>query len=1203
MKLNKKRSISLLTALVLVISMLTVMVFPATAIETEADPYALVTGTVNEDGTITPDSNVTFFFAKQPADASANGFAYTYPGNNKTYYLHWDKNAKTMTANAVVSAITTPGNKWATDTTDSQPRDVVLVFAPGTYSHMNLNNTSDLKTKATDSDPKPEEMVNIHFLGAKAGVSPVSTDRSSKDAALQVKNRTNDAINESIIGGLWRFPRNANIIYDGFTTTGTGSLFTINASGVFSDVIVKNHYTTDLTTAYYNSSIVYMNNANQVTKLQYEDSYFDMELTAVTSTKYDGFVTNKLLFDNCVFINANNTYTSQKIACSPFYLSKANEYKDFLGEYATSPKYQITNSVFADWADTRVFQLALGLRSVDYAKGSIRFNFNGNKVFDCGKVDAASHIISITGADSQAKVVDVKMNVIDNLFSFSDVFAKGETDATYAISIGTFGLDGVSGSEMVVKNNTVTIPAGSEDVNGFISGTAYACQDWDVSDNVYQTDDGESLEIKYPFEHTLGELIIDKQPTATESGEGHFVCTKCGEEVFCAIDPGEAQIDDTIYTTLQDALSAAKAGDAVMLRSDVQQSAVIVCPDVTLDLNGCSLTADYVVGLKTSAIIDSSVDNTAKLIVDKKAAAMDQSNQGFIPVYDTNGYIFTTIGLTGRGKFTAADKYVFSPVFESFVHDALYAGKQNSGIEVIVRLKWKREGNYDGIQEFIYLDDKVQSVIDSYIAELSDYELAFKAEFCGKEAESDPNMEVNAVIRSAAGVEIDTSSTVFDEDNIVFSFGALSDTHVRHPDASVAEAEKFSQALELLKEQALINDSDGLDAITIAGDLTDMGRTNQADVLVDIVKDSGIDTAMLSLGNHDMYTIGSTTYDPALLPYYAETLGDIFTKNAVDMSMMDKDAYHCVVDGNHFIMLRPNPEDLKGNQNYFPFEQDVLDWLDATLKKITAADPTSYVFLVTHVPAYQTVYKTHLNWNNYVTKNLSSVIDKYPQVVMFSGHLHSTLVEERSIMQTKFTSVVSGATNSTGQRWDGTEEVENIKSKRGSILLVQIDGNGNLRLTRMFIHDGSMIKEPWEVSHPTADNAHLVKYSKATREAANVGPTLSGQLNAVATTTATETGFTATVDLSFAAGEDDDFVHHYQITATNLTTGEAKVFNRGSDFAAFSDSSMMLNEVAYSISLTCTEAAEYSIEVVAIDSWDVISDKISCNITVEPPQA
>ncbi len=215
--------------------------------------------------------------------------------------------------------------------------------------------------------------------------------------------------------------------------------------------------------------------------------------------------------------------------------------------------------------------------------------------------------------------------------------------------------------------------------------------------------------------------------------------------------PIEAKIENTPYATLEKALAAANPNDTVKLCKNLaEKDFLLVNSNVTLDLNGNTLTADHVVGLKGSAIIDGSDTSSGKLVVAKNCVALDKTNGGYLPVYENGAYKFTTIGM--RQVFSGS-KYLFSPTFESFVHDALAAGMDSSAVKVVVRVNWQGE-TYNAKQDFIYVDSFVKKVVESYgKTYANDYEYVFSAAL-KRMGEEVSTMSVSAVVISDTGVEV-----------------------------------------------------------------------------------------------------------------------------------------------------------------------------------------------------------------------------------------------------------------------------------------------------------------------------------------------------------------------------------------------------------------------------------------------------------------
>ncbi|MEG0663935.1 MAG: metallophosphoesterase, partial [Clostridia bacterium] len=109
-------------------------------------------------------------------------------------------------------------------------------------------------------------------------------------------------------------------------------------------------------------------------------------------------------------------------------------------------------------------------------------------------------------------------------------------------------------------------------------------------------------------------------------------------------------------------------------------------------------------------------------------------------------------------------------------------------------------------------------------------------------------MAVSSFAFSATAKENNLPAVNFDENNITLSFGALSDIHQNGSTNSLPE-KKFKSALEQLKAKT----HNKLDAIFVAGDLTDNGNVAQAQQFKKVYESVlGQDPTKLiyALGNH-----------------------------------------------------------------------------------------------------------------------------------------------------------------------------------------------------------------------------------------------------------------------------------------------------------------------------------------------------------------
>ena len=414
----------------------------------------------------------------------------------------------------------------------------------------------------------------------------------------------------------------------------------------------------------------------------------------------------------------------------------------------------------------------------------------------------------------------------------------------------------------------------------------------------------------------------------------------------------------------------------------------------------------------------------------------------------------------------------------------------------------------------------------------------------------------------------------FDESDIVFSLGAISDTHIGNGYGSEA---KFTKALAQLRDKASEQDTDGLDAIMVVGDLTDNNNGSLAVKYKDLyeqVLDPEKIPMIYTIGNHDINNPLNAVLDD---PYFAHDIDN-------DMRLVHE-CRHCVVDSTHILCISPI--------KYSPmsYEEVAVHWLDTTLASVTAREPEKYVMVITHPMIYNTVYGSLLGTFWY-TKGLSDVLVKYPQVVTFSGHLHFPVNDPRSIWQGEFTSLgcasVSYMAIESGKYDDmKSATVMQDAGEYSEGLLLQFDHSGNIRFHRMDFYHSATIGRPWEISYPRADKTHLQKYSHAALAGQNTAPVLS---------TMEFVAGEGSDSLRFAAGTDDEFVHHYVITV--LKDGAVAATRRIlSDWYRHPQTSGM-REV-WTRPIGKLEGGSYEIRLTAYDSWDAASNTLVKQLTIK----
>ena len=447
------------------------------------------------------------------------------------------------------------------------------------------------------------------------------------------------------------------------------------------------------------------------------------------------------------------------------------------------------------------------------------------------------------------------------------------------------------------------------------------------------------------------------------------------------------------------------------------------------------------------------------------------------------------------------------------------------------------------------------------------------------------------------------SSQGFDADNIVLQFAAVSDVHVAR---NAAAKDRVQSALQQLKEAALLYNDKGLDAIVVAGDLTDdygsavnvkQGEIQKLkDVYANVFGTTPSVPMLYALGNHD-HDFERNGGAGADLETFLNTMGnrDVHTQYDVECSDAAHGSRHAVIGNYHFFFVEPiTYACAEGDDSGAKFYAETKAWLDAELAKITAESPNQYIFLVMHPMVYGTVYGSELSLSTlyWYTKDLTDILNKYPQVVTFGGHLHFPLNDERSIMQEGFTSLGCGSVQYMAIENGGYDDmasatVMNDNASVSSGYLAQIDKNGNVRFIRMDFQNKTTIKDPFVIEAPKADGSHLTKYGKD-RADKNTAPVLSD--NAITLSPSGEDMITLTVN--FLAGTDDDVIHRYvlEIKENGTVLETRKIL---SDYYRHGKVSDMKASYDVQLEKTLSPGGKYEITLTAYDSWDAVSNTVT----------
>lgn len=229
--------------------------------------------------------------------------------------------------------------------------------------------------------------------------------------------------------------------------------------------------------------------------------------------------------------------------------------------------------------------------------------------------------------------------------------------------------------------------------------------------------------------------------------------------------------------------------------------------------------------------------------------------------------------------------------------------------------------------------------------------------------------------------EIKLPEDIYASETKIYEFQVLSDTHIRSDSITDLHSERFINALNDIKEQ-----SPNTTGIFINGDMVDNGYESEwlaYKNFITYVYGDTPPTIRCSIGNHESIHYESQTYD-SMFELFSAFTGQ--TNPYLSVTIND----------DMFIMLSSikSEADIREENypNYYAYlGSDQLEWLDYQLAE--AKQQGQNVFLFLHQPPKETVSGSFASrkqtWAGVVDDDeLRAVIDKYPNVVMFTSHTH-----------------------------------------------------------------------------------------------------------------------------------------------------------------------------------------------------------------------
>ncbi len=407
------------------------------------------------------------------------------------------------------------------------------------------------------------------------------------------------------------------------------------------------------------------------------------------------------------------------------------------------------------------------------------------------------------------------------------------------------------------------------------------------------------------------------------------------------------------------------------------------------------------------------------------------------------------------------------------------------------------------------------------------------------------------------GTVTEAESETTPEDDVLFRFGVMSDTHI----GDRAVGNNMSCALTALKT---ISD-DRLDAMLFAGDLTSStGLDPSSNVqikrfLTTYNKQLKGTPFVYCLGpTHDLPPQTDLQISPESLPIrqlYKDTLGN-FENDLAEADYVESGIRHAVMNGYHIFTI-----------DYLPSEAGLTKMVE-DMRAATAEEADRPIFVILHNP-----------YESYIT----TLFTEFPQVICFSGHSHKSSAREDSIMQDNgYTQVHIGGTSD--HRVDGyTRYNDNPFLNLGDVyhfsqsLYVEVKKDHTVTITRVDGHANTVIGEPWVVGPARRD-----VYTIARRDTAKPCVFPEG-----ATVSVTESGRSVTVSFGAATGGDAGPALFYRVSLMEKRN-EAYVVTQYADLSSQQihyPNDVGIPENFYQYTFDDVDVDDYGIVVTVMDCW------------------
>lgn len=309
----------------------------------------------------------------------------------------------------------------------------------------------------------------------------------------------------------------------------------------------------------------------------------------------------------------------------------------------------------------------------------------------------------------------------------------------------------------------------------------------------------------------------------------------------------------------------------------------------------------------------------------------------------------------------------------------------------------------------------------------------------------------------------------FTTENKNFKVGIISDTQLPPTEEALKESDLY---VKHLKEALTTMKNNNVDMIMFLGDIGDLGTYFAFELYQSTIDEvHGDDRPIIQtiMGNHDFWN--------------KSVFSAINHIKAFEKVTGESPWTHYVVNGYHFIGASPNYGSMSAGYRL------TARWLEKELEKASQDSAGKPIFVITHNQPFNTCYGSE-EWGD---KTLNKVLEKYPNIILFGGHSHYSVLDERTIWQGEYT-VLQTQSLSYIEFETGKENVTVLPDADCAPMGYIMEFTDNsIYIHHMNFTDGNMGKEEksgrlWSLPLPYENDG---RYSFDTRKPLNTAPVIT----------------------------------------------------------------------------------------------------------------